>query len=92
MDVMRIVDSNGYRIEDMTEEHREIIRWLRYLVDDMKAWADGEYAHDDGGTLHQSLYNSIASEVAEELHEIALSTVAEYQISLRDSEQDDDEA
>ena len=76
--------SEGYRVEDLTKEHQDIIWWLRHLVEELDGFS-AEYETETNSTL-EKIKNEIAKEVIEEAKEYLDSSVDEIQVSLADSE------
>lgn len=76
--------SEGYRVEDLTKEHQDIIWWLRHLVEELDGFS-AEYETETKSTL-EKIKNEIAKEVIEEAKEYLDSSVDEIQVSLADSE------
>lgn len=76
--------SEGYRVEDLTKEHQDIIWWLRHLVEELDGFS-AEYETKTNSTL-EKIKNEIAKEVIEEAKEYLDSSVDEIQVSLADSE------
>lgn len=76
--------SEGYRAEDLTKEHQDIIWWLRHLVEELDGFS-AEYETKTNSTL-EKIKNEIAKEVIEEAKEYLDSSVDEIQVSLADSE------
>ncbi len=76
--------SEGYRVEDLTKEHQDIIWWLRHLVEELDGFS-AEYEMETNSTL-EKIKNEIAKEVIEEAKEYLDSSVDEIQVSLADSE------
>ena len=76
--------SEGYRLEDLTKEHQDIIWWLRHLVEELDGFS-AEYETETNSTL-EKIKNEIAKEVIEEAKEYLDSSVDEIQVSLADSE------
>ena len=78
--------SEGYRVEDLTKEHQEIIWWLRHLVDELDGFkADYEIETEYTTTLDK-IKNEIAKETIEKAKEWLDSSVDEIQVSLADGE------
>ena len=76
--------SEGYRVEDLTKEHQDIIWWLRHLVEELDGFS-AEYETKTNSTL-EKIKNEIAKEVIEKAKEYLDSSVDEIQVSLADSE------
>jgi len=76
--------SEGYRVEDLTKEHQDIIWWLRHLVEELDGFS-AEYEVETNSTL-EKIKNEIAKEVIEEAKQYLDSSVDEIQVSLADSE------
>ena len=76
--------SEGYRVEDLTKEHQDIIWWLRHLVEELDGFS-AEYETETNSTL-EKIKNEIANEVIEEAKQYLDSSVDEIQVSLADSE------
>ena len=76
--------SEGYRVEDLTKEHQDIIWWLRHLVEELDGFS-AEYETETNSTL-EKIKNEIAKEVIEEAKQYLDSSVDEIQVSLADSE------
>ena len=76
--------SEGYRVEDLTKEHQDIICWLRHLVEELDGFS-AEYETETNSTL-EKIKNEIAKEVIEEAKQYLDSSVDEIQVSLADSE------
>ena len=76
--------SEGYRVEDLTKEHQDIIWWLRHLVEELDGLS-ADYEIEPKTTL-EKIKNEIAKEVIEEAKEYLDSSVDEIQVSLADSE------
>ena len=76
--------SEGYRVEDLTKEHQDIIWWLRHLVEELDGFS-AEYEVETNSIL-EKIKNEIAKEVIEEAKQYLDSSVDEIQVSLADSE------
>ena len=76
--------SEGYRCEDLTKEHQEIIWWLRHLLESLSG-LKGEYELKSETTL-EKIKNEIAVKTIDEVEEYLDSTIDEIQVSLADSE------
>lgn len=76
--------SKGYRVEDLTKEHQDIIWWLRHLVEELDGFS-AEYEIEPKSTL-EKIKNEIAKEVIEKAKDYLDSSVDEIQVSLADSE------
>ena len=76
--------SEGYRVEDLTKEHQDIIWWLRHLVEELDGFS-AEYEIETGSIL-EKIKNEIAKEVIEKAKDYLDSSVDEIQVSLADSE------
>ena len=93
MDVIRITNNEGYRYEDLTNENKDIIDWLNYLVNDIDGF---EYDYSkEAQTEHETtldrIKNEIAVEVIEKLKDYLRATILEYQISLIENQPEEDE-
>lgn len=89
MDVFRIVNSDGYKFENLTEENQNHIKWLTFLVEDL-AERQFEYTDTSEDGLIQKLYNEIARDVIDDMIEHARIKLAEYQISMIESQPDEE--
>lgn len=78
--------SEGYRYEDLTKEHQDIIWWLNHLLEDI----DGFKADYEIKTLEETTLDKIKREIAikvcDDLKEYLEGTIDEIQVSLADSE------
>lgn len=76
--------SEGYRIEDLTKEHQDIIWWLRHLVEEIDGFS-ADYEMGTDSTL-EKIKNEITLKVCDELKEYLNSSIDEIQVSLADDE------
>lgn len=90
MDVFKIVSSDAYKFDNLTEENQNHIKWLSFLVEDL-AERKLEYEDSKNDGLIQKLYNEIAREVVDDLVGYARIQLAEYQITMIEN-QDEDES
>lgn len=87
MDVIRIINSDGYKLEDLTKENRDIINFMRYLKGDIKDYADSYFFDSDDSIISQ-IKEEIVSEAFGNLNDWLELQIAEYQIALIESQDD----
>ena len=86
-----IIKKEGYRYEDLTEEHKKLIDVLRWLQEDFERF---EYNFDayceivDDDTIISKIEMEFAKKVIDGVKEWIDYRIADYQISLRESEPD----
>ena len=86
-----IIKKEGYRYEDLTEEHKKLIDVLRWLQEDFESF---EYNFDayceivDDDTIISKIEMEFAKKVIDGVKEWIDYRIADYQISLRESEPD----
>lgn len=86
-----IIKKEGYRYEDLTEEHKKLIDVLRWLQEDFESF---EYNLDayceivDDDTIISKIEMEFAKKVIDGVKEWIDYRIADYQISLRESEPD----
>ena len=87
MNTEHIIGKEGYRLEDLTAEHQETMRWLRYVEDELRETVPTNILDDEeDDPLHERLYGSIGREVLEEAADFIHATINEIQITLAESE------
>lgn len=78
--------SEGYRAEDLTKEHQDIIWWLRHLVEELDGFSAEYEIETEQTPILEKIKNEIAKEVIEKAKDYLDSSVDEIQVSLADSE------
>ncbi len=78
--------SKGYRPEDLTKEHQDIIWWLRHLVEELDGFRADYEIETEKTTLLEKIKNEIAREIIDEAKQYLDDSVDEIQVSLADSE------
>ena len=81
MDTHRIINTEGYRNEDLTPENQRHIVWLKYLIGDIEE-QKAENADTKNSSLLEKLVNEIKRETIDEIVEFAEIQLEEYQISM----------
>lgn len=84
MDVLRIIEQEGYRAEDLPEEKQRILTWLRYLESDFCDCFEYEKSYEYG--IIGDLKEEIANECIEQVKVWLAIQIAEYQISFAEEE------
>lgn len=80
MDVLRTIEQEGYRAEDLPEDKQRILTWLRYLEEDFNSCFEYERAYEYG--ILGDLKEEIANECIEQVKAWLSIQIAEYQISF----------
>lgn len=84
MDTLKIIETKGYRAEELNEKHRDILKWLRYLENDFAECFEYDTGYDYG--LVGDLKEEIAGDVIEQAKMWLKLQIAEYQIGFAESE------
>lgn len=87
MDSLRIIQQEGYRVEDLSAENRAIVVRLRDMADYVEEMKY-DYEDDEETPLHRRVYNSIAREVIEYVASMVDCHVADIQIALAERQED----
>jgi len=87
MDYFRIIEKEGYRVEDLNAENQNIIRYLKYLRADAEnfEWED-EDVMCSPDTIIGKMKAEIADNVIEQFKDWIDIQIAEYQIALAESQ------
>ena len=88
MDTLRIIKQEGYRFENLSEKNQAIIRWLNFLKEDFKSFDMSVYDIDcmNPQTTIEKMKAEVAEEVIEAVERWMEIQIAEYQISLIESQ------
>lgn len=86
MDVLRIIEQEGYQAENLNERHRDILEWLRYLERDFEECFEYDNGYDYG--IVGDLKEEIAEDVIKQVQEWLAVQIAEYQISFAENEEE----
>lgn len=92
MDVIGIINKEGYRREDLTEENNFIMGWLDHLYESIDGFEADYETETEDTTLLEKIKNEIAIETIEELKRYLQGTIAEIQISLIENQPEEDES
>ena len=87
MDVLRTIETKGYRQEDLNEKHRDILTWLRYLQEDFIECFEYENPCEYG--IIGDIKDEIAGAVIEQVKDWMAIQIAEYQINFAEMEAED---
>lgn len=87
MNTEYIVQKEGYRLEDLTGRHQEIIEWLRFVEKEFEASFGYEYEDYENDGLQKRLYNEVAREIVKDAVAWLHIQINEVQISLAESEE-----
>lgn len=86
------IEKEGYRFEDLSDSHKNIINWLKYLREDFNSFSANLDTYceisDDGTTLSQ-IQMEIADKVIDGVKLWMESQIAEYQITMAEAEAED---
>lgn len=87
-----IINKDGYRYEDLTEENKKVIDWLNNLLDDMDGFtADYELTlKDEDASMLEKIEAEIALNTMKEFKEYAEAQIADYQISLIENQPEEE--
>lgn len=94
MDVFRIINQDGYKYDDLTDENKKVIDWCNYLIDDLKGFEfddDDVNCFDEDLTTIGKIKKEISDEVIEQIKEWLNTSVAEFQIVLIESQDNEDD-
>lgn len=89
MNFERICEKEGYRYEDLSDEHKKQIDVLNWLKEDFESFDDNLDAYCDiydDDTIISKIEMEIAEKVIEGVKLWFNSTIAEYQVSLAENE------
>ena len=89
MDVIRIINSDGYKREDLNDQHRLIMAWLDNLIEDIRQMAY-DYEDEKTDTMIEKMVKEIKRDTIKEICKKAEITIAEYQIAFAESEEEED--
>lgn len=87
MDTRRIIQNDGYTFDDLTDENKEAIRWLRFLEDQVDSF-EANYLLDLGDSILNKIRKENAEELFEDLKEWISVEIAEIQISMIENQDD----
>lgn len=87
-----IINKDGYRYEDLTEENKKVIDWLNNLLDDMDGFtADYELTlKDEDASILEKMEAEIALNTMKKFKEYAEAQIADYQISLIENQPEEE--
>lgn len=83
------IEMNGYRLEDLNDEHRHIIEGMRLLLEDFQVMYQYEDTEEQDTIIGQ-LKSQIAEEVQQDVYSWLELQTMEYQISFGDEEASDE--
>ena len=84
MDYRRVIEQEGYRLEDLTPEHQQFIAGMMQLLSDFQVGY--EYETEDEDTILENIKKQIADEVVDDVYSWLEMDLLEWQISAGDSE------
>lgn len=91
MDVFSIIEKDGYKYDDLTDDNKKIIDGCNYLIKDIDTFEFDDYDINVKTTLGK-IKKEISDEVILQLQEWLNGTIAELQISLIESQDNKDES
>lgn len=83
MDARKIITQEGYTYDNLNDQNKDIIHWLRYLL----SCLDG-FDYEVGEGIMAQMVKEISEGTIEDLKEYLDATIAEIQISLLESQED----
>ena len=96
MNTLRIIEREGYRLEDLNLENQKIILTLRSLLEDFEngfEYESDDFEINEDGYI--STIGKIKEEIADEVIQQAIDwidiRIADYQISLSEMELDENQ-
>lgn len=92
MDYFRIINSDGYRFEDLNKQNQDVITWLKYLREDIEnfEWEDEDVCFSPD-TIIGKMKAEIAENVMEQVKDWIDIQIAEYQIALAENQSEENE-
>ena len=86
MDARRTVELEGYRYEDLTEEHKSVMNWLHWFRNDAVDYLENEYAADPEDGVLARAAKEIVADVIGDFKEYLDAKLDEIQIGLIESQ------
>lgn len=100
MDTLNIIEKEGYRREDLSKEHQAELDAQDFIIDELDnlknnlEFIDEEMCRKDFETRKETILEKMKSEIAEKVIDKAIEWLriqqADYQISLAESEPDNE--
>lgn len=86
MNTERIIQNEGYRLEDLSAHNQDVMKWLRFVEEEFEEHVEGYLDLSDNNSIIEKITNEIAADALNEavvnLHLI----INEIQISLAENE------
>lgn len=93
MDLKRIIQQEGYRRQDLTDEHKRTLEWLDLIAEDFENFSfdDPDVFEGEPMSIIGQIKVEIANNVTEQVKEWLENKIADIQIAMAESEEDEND-